>query len=885
MSGEEWERIKSIFEAALQVPEDARDAFLLSKCGNEPALHETLKELIKNHWDDSVRSTPSSQQRIFSEGTLIADRFRITRFINNGSMGEVYEAWDERLRLCIALKTLLPELSADREAVERFQREILIARNVSHENLCRVYDFVEHYGAPSHHGVEEVNPCLTMEFVAGDSLAEMLRKEGPLAVDRALVLIRQIASGLDVLHDHGIVHRDLKPSNIMLSPRRDAGIRVVLMDFGLAKSTNEEGIFFESNVHLQMGTPYFMAPELLQKASPNTSSDIYAFGLIIDEMVTRTRAFSAPSIQSLYFAKLWEDPVPPRDRADGLPEHWERVILRCISRDSKNRFQRANDVVKALMQEWSDAPIDEGIERRPLPAAQIGTPYKWPRRAFLASIIGAPLALVTAATLARMSMQASTTSVEVFEIDNQTRDASNDYLCNGTTNELMRRLTHLEGVKVIPLHATRAKAPQRLPSRFTLEGMLQSYNVQLRLSVLLTDNQENMLVWSETFDHKQLGDPLELQSDIATGSVVALQKQLMSTRSLLARLWPTSVPTASHLNASPTNSNLAFDHYMRGRQLLEEGSAQKTALAISSLQRAIAEDPEFALAYSALADAHLNMMNYSFTPQPELLARARKYAEAAVSLAPGLAEAHASLAALRQTEWQWKEAEASFLEALRIKPSYASARRRYAGLILQFAHFEEAIAQARIAFEQDPYDQGAVPGLGLYLFLARKYDEALKLLEPAVEGQDMMGARHNLGDLYAQLASISSGDKRQQYYQKAFAEAARVTAIERKNTLQGNPRSPLGDEMFAHYYSMDGDYQSAEPYLNRMLIDMEQNGTSAAIVAWIYAAQKRNSKALDLLEQAARSKDRELFYIKVMPFLDTLHDEPRFQRLITQMDL
>jgi len=877
MSGEEWERIKSIFEAALQLPEDAQDAFLLSKCGDEPALYETLKELIKNHCNDSIRMAPSSQ-RIFSEGTLVAGRFRITRFINGGSMGEVYEAWDERLRLCIALKTLRPELSATREAVELFQREILIARNVSHENLCRVYDFVEHR-APAQYGTEEIVPCLTMEFVAGDSLAEVLRKKGPLPADCALALVHQIANGLDVLHDHKIIHRDLKPSNIMLSPRRGAGTRVVLMDFGLAKSIDEEGIFFESNAHLQAGTPYFMAPELLQKKPPSERSDIYAFGLIIDEMVTRSRAFVAPSIQSLYFAKLWEEPVPPRARSEGLPEHWERVILRCISRDSNKRFQRAGDVARALRQEGPDLEDEERSERPFVVRGNVRSMLS--RRTFLTAVIGVPVVLSTTAALTRIWMHAPDASVEVFEIDNQTNDASYEYLCKGTTNELMRRLTHLQGVRVVPLHATRAKAPERPPSRFTLEGMLQAYNGEARLSVQLTDNQEHMLVWSESFDSKQLKDPLELQAAIATGSVVALQKQLTSTRPLLAKLWPTSGLDSTSLNAAPTTNNVAFDYYMRGRQLLDEGSANSTELAISYLRRAVDDDPKFALGYSTLADAHLNMMNYAFVPQPGLLASARQYAEAAVSLAPGLAEAHASLAAVRQSEWHWKEAETSFLEALRIKPLYASARRRYAGLILQFARFEEAIAQARLAFAQDPYDRGAVPGLGLYLFIARKYDEALQLLEPAVDGKDMMGARHNLGDLYAQLASLSSGDKRQQYYQKAFTEADRVTAIEHK----GSQRSPLGDEMFAHYYSMRGDYQLAQPYLNRMLKDIEQKNTSPAIVAWIYAAQKHYSKALDLLEQAAQSKDRKLFYVKVMPFLASLHNEPRFQRLITEMGL
>jgi len=352
MSQEEWERIKSIFEAALQIPESGRAAFLRAKCGDEPALYEILQDLLRNHWDDSNIHAPSPQQRTFSEGTLVAGRFRITRFINNGAMGEVYEAWDERLRLCLALKTLRPELSSAGDALERFHREILIARNVSHENLCRVYDFVEHHPPPSLSGAEGgLVPCLTMELVAGDSLAEVVRRERPLSLDTALLLISQIASGLDVLHDHGIIHRDLKPSNIMLSPRRGPGIRAVLMDFGLAKATDHDGAFFESNTQLQVGTPYFMAPELLQNAAPSVASDIYAFGLIIDEMVTRSRAFATPSIQSLYFAKLWEEPIPPRQRSDGLPEHWERAILGCICRDSQQRFKEATEVVRVLTQD------------------------------------------------------------------------------------------------------------------------------------------------------------------------------------------------------------------------------------------------------------------------------------------------------------------------------------------------------------------------------------------------------------------------------------------------------------------------------------------------------------------------------------------------------
>ena len=176
-------------------------------------------------------------------------------FIASGGMGEVYEAYDERLRSRLALKTVRPDVVSEEGALERFKREILIARGVSHENLCRVFDFVEHQTGESKYA--ECIPCLTMELLEGESLADLLARKRPLGQPETLSTVHQISEGLAVLHGSGIIHRDLKPSNIMIVPRKSGTSRVVVTDFGLAKADESEVDLFQSHPGFQAGAPYF----------------------------------------------------------------------------------------------------------------------------------------------------------------------------------------------------------------------------------------------------------------------------------------------------------------------------------------------------------------------------------------------------------------------------------------------------------------------------------------------------------------------------------------------------------------------------------------------------------------------------------------------------
>jgi serine/threonine protein kinase/Tfp pilus assembly protein PilF len=893
MTAQEWARIKDIFEAALNLPTEERQNYLQLSCGDDPDVYRTLVELVRNHQSmlEASRRIRTGIAPVLTCGELVGGRFRILRFIAAGGMGEVYEASDEQLKVRLALKTLRPALLAEAGALDRFRREILIARSVSHENLCRVFDFIEHR-PPGNAGSSPLPiPCLTMELLEGESLAELIRRERPLSVLDAQPLIKQIAEGLQILHQHGVVHRDLKPSNVMLTRRKNGIMRAVVMDFGLAKRDDAEGDQYDSQTDLQAGAPYFMAPELLRNEKPSIASDIYSFGLVIDELVTRSRAFSADSLGALYYTKLWEQPADPATRADGLPRNCAQVIVRCLESVIKARFQSATEVVHAL-------ESDAGASRTLLPKLQevqnSSAPRLMSRRTLVLGAFTLPV-LTGAGALLAMTFEQLETTIEVFNIDNLTTRKEYDYFCKGITGELMRSLLHLPGVRVLPVYASRPDASLKRLGRFSLDGNLEVESGRIRLSMRLTDNRDGTLVWSENYDRQPVSNPIELESEIAHEAVTALEHRLLangpnpSSRGLLAQVaMPLrrifSAQSTSALPGPPTYSNTAFDCYMRGHSLLEEMSAASATTAIDYFKRAIQEDPNFALAYAALADAEISSMNYDVTSRAETLASARSDAEQAVRGDPTLAEAHMVLGAVRQLDWDWHGAESSFTEAMRLKPNLARARRWYGGLILQFRRFDDAIEQTKQALALDPYDRSGPPALGMVLTLAREFSAAEAVLTQALSVKDMVGTRLNLALLDIWLGHINSGPKSKTYYANALDNIHAAVAMERaypRNVAQ----YALTDAMLALSYTMMGIPAAAQPYLEKSEGKVAEGTLSPVVVAMVYGARGDAHEAIYLLNRAASWHDRRLMYVNISPFFDGLKEEPGFKDLLGRMKL
>lgn len=295
--------------------------------------------------DQPTRDMPAP---VFAVGALIAGRYRVIRFIAEGGMGAVYEAEDQELGGHVALKTLLSERELDETIVERFRREIQLARRVTHPNVCRVYDIGR---SETQHG--DVS-FLSMELLEGETLAAAIRRKGRLSPSEALPIVTQIAAGLDAAHDAGVIHRDFKPQNVILVPTADDATldRAVVTDFGIAHSlkSHDEHTALTGDGQA-LGTPSYMSPEQVEGKELTPASDIYSLGVVMYEMITGARPFTGDSPWGVALKRITEPPVTPRSLIPDLDERWEAAIMRCLELKPERRVQRAPELMKLLTSE------------------------------------------------------------------------------------------------------------------------------------------------------------------------------------------------------------------------------------------------------------------------------------------------------------------------------------------------------------------------------------------------------------------------------------------------------------------------------------------------------------------------------------------------------
>jgi hypothetical protein len=278
----------------------------------------------------SYTSFDSIDDARFVPGTMLAERYRIVGLLGRGGMGEVYRADDLKLGQPVALKFLPEHLLSDGAALARFHREVRVARQVSHRNVCRVYDIGEIDG----------RHFLSMEFIKGEELSSLLRRIGRLPGDKAIQIARQICAGLAAAHDVGVLHRDLKPSNVMIDEHGNARI----LDFGLAGLVEEFG-----HDEMRAGTPAYMSPEQIEGQEQTVKSDVYSLGLVLYELFTGQRAFEASSLADMIKLRRSDTaPTNPTSIVKDLDPVVEKVIDRCIQKDPSLRPSSALQVAAAL---------------------------------------------------------------------------------------------------------------------------------------------------------------------------------------------------------------------------------------------------------------------------------------------------------------------------------------------------------------------------------------------------------------------------------------------------------------------------------------------------------------------------------------------------------
>jgi serine/threonine-protein kinase len=576
-------------------------------------------------------------------GTVLAGRYSIEALLGAGGMGAVYRARDLELDEVVALKMLKRGLGDSAGALERFKREVKLARRVTHKNVARTFDIGEHEG----------ERFLTMELVDGSPLSALVRA-GPLALERVAAIAAALCDGLAAAHASGVVHRDLKPDNVLIA--KDG--RVVITDFGIARaSLADEAGRTQGGV---MGTPAFMAPEQLEGASEiDSRADIYALGAILYELYTGARAWSASSIFKIAADKLTMPPPDPRERRADLPAALADVVLRCMARDPAARFALAEEVSHTIVAATPDSSEEEA------PATTLTPP--------------APEEPLPAA---------EKKNVAVLPLRN-VGPIEDEYLADGLTDDLIDTLSMSPDVRVRARGViARFKNSERdvceigreLGVSVVIEGSIRRAGDKVRISVRLVSVADGFQLWARRFD-------VDFANVLAVGDEA-------SAAVCQALTLPFSAPARS---SAP--DAIAVDLYMRGRHEYAKSTQPTTEKAIELLEQARARAPEDAAILTALAHARARLLLFAEKENAaeEVLALAKHV----VAMSPRI-EARTALASVLIVMGRSAEGAAELERILTVTTENADALEQAGRLLSEVGRIDEGVLMLRQAMVIEP---------------------------------------------------------------------------------------------------------------------------------------------------------------------------------------
>ncbi|MDH4271570.1 MAG: protein kinase [Candidatus Aminicenantes bacterium] len=540
--------------------------------------------------------TMDTAREELTTGSTFAGRYQVIEELGAGGMGRVYKVLDTKLGEKIALKLLRPETILDRKSLERFSNELKLARKIRHKNVCQMFDLGEDQGTR----------YITMEYVRGEDLRQLIRKVGRLSPGQAVAVARQVCDGLAEAHKLGVVHRDLKPQNVMLD--EDGNARI--MDFGIARSLSGKGI---TGAGTFIGTPEYMSPEQVEGKDVGERSDIYSLGVILYEMVTGRRPFDGETALSIAHKHKYETPEDPRKLVAEVPDSLARVILKCLEKDKAARYESAQALDADL------AGIDEGLpttekalpKRKGVTTKDITVTFNLrklvvPAVAVL-GMVAAVIILVKVIGKKPVSFAAPASgkpSVAVMYFENQTERPGLDKMA---VTLLTTNLSRNEDIEVT--------STQRLFDILKLLGKqdAQTIDRSLATEVATRAGVKTMLLGSII----QIGERIRLSSeliDVKSGSIVGTQTEdgtkyddLFAMVDGITEQVGKQVgggKTAGGLKvADVTTSSLeALEHYQKACDLMLRWDYPAAA---KLLLKAVEIDPGFAMAYAYLAMAQL----------------------------------------------------------------------------------------------------------------------------------------------------------------------------------------------------------------------------------------------------------------------------------------
>ncbi len=786
--------------------------------------------------------------------------YRIVERLGAGGMGVVYKAHDSRLDRALALKLLPEKLAQQPLALERFRREARAASALNHPGICTIYDV----------GEQDGRAFIAMEFIDGETLRSHIGGKA-LPLEEILKFGIQIAEALDAAHAEGIIHRDIKPANIFVTKRGHAKV----LDFGLAKlvpkglaGANEDsgGESADSNsiVGVISGTPSYMSPEQIRGDDLDPRTDVFSLGLVLYEMATGRRAFGGGTGGTIIEAVLTRPPVSARSINLDIPPRLEGIIDRALHKDRDQRYQHAADLLADLQQLKRDA--DSGRPDRKM--KQEGDAES------LSRSMAGPLSS-TGKTRSRTSAQQTGTfrqprvskvigSLAVLPFENVGRDPDNEYLSDGIPGSLINILATVPRLRVIAQSTVfRYKGRQIDPQvvgrelnvRAVLTGRMIQSGGSLRIGTELVDVATGAQLWGEQFDRK-LGDIFVIQDEISNEISGKLRLRL-------------SRAEKKRLIRHHTEDAEAYRLYLKGRHHWNRWTEEGFYKAIGYFQQAVERDPDYALAYTGLADSYVLLGWNSYLPPKDAFPKAKEAALTALQLDSRLGEAHAPrAAALWLYDWQWQDAQTEFKCSLELNPTYPTANHWHAEYLMTMGRQAEAIAKMKNSQELDPLSLIISVAIGWASYMARRYDEAIEQLLRTVELDP------NYPVTYWILGLL---------YRITGRHELAIDAGEKGVNLSGG--SPLMRAALAHTYGVSGRAKEALLVLDDLTKLAKHKYVAPHFLAGIHIGLGENERAIECLEKSYEEHSHWLIYLHLDPSMDALRSDPHFQDVLRRVGL
>ncbi len=748
--------------------------------------------------------------------------YRLVEKIGEGGMGVVWKAVDTTLDREVAVKLLPGAFSQDPERLRRFKREAKAVAALNHPNIVTI------------HSVEEAEGVhfITMELVGGRPLSRLIPRDG-FPLDRFFALAAPLTDAISAAHQQGITHRDLKPENVMVT---DEG-RLKVLDFGLAKLAEGAPVgVSESQLPTAsatepgriLGTVAYMSPEQAQGKQVDQRSDIFSLGVVLYEMATGRRPFQGETHADLLASILRDTPPTVVELNPALPRQLGRIVAHCLARDPKRRFQTALDLRNEL------------------------------------EALNEELALAGAPGRRGADIPEGLHSVAVLPLENLSGDSTQDFFADGMTEALITDLAKIGALKVISrtsvMQYKGVKKPLKEIARelgvgAIVEGSVLRAADRVRITAQLIEASTDKHLWAESYN-RELSDVLTLQSEVARAIAREVKVKLTpEDRERLAGVRPVDP--------------VAHDAYLKGRFCWNRRTRDALRQGIEHFNRAIEQDPTYAMGYVGLADSYLLLGRYSVQAPKEVMPKAKAAAMRALEIDERVGEAHASLAMVRYYfDWDWPAAEESFRRSIELKPGYATAHHWFAWYLAGMGRDDEAMARFAQALELDPLSLIIQTNIGTHNYFARRLDRAIEQLRKTIELDRNFVVAHQWLGRALELQGL---------YEEAISHLRTALAL--------SPEENESAASLAHAYGLAGRHAEAREILAQLENRKETSYVPPYWIAVVCLGLGLHDETLHHLERAYEDRFDWLTFLGVEPMFDPLRPDPRFQDLLHRIGL